>query len=74
MTGQADNVGFLATESGVKQFQPWLGESFVLQCRRFFSELRSTTHTNRLDLFKAGTCSLGPINTVPQRVIRLSEP
>jgi hypothetical protein len=48
MTGNEDNVGFLATESGVKQFQPCLGGSFVLQCRRFFPELRSTTHTSSL--------------------------
>jgi hypothetical protein len=31
MTGQEDNVGFLATESGVKQFQPCLGGCFVLK-------------------------------------------
>ena len=31
MTAKADNVGFLATESGVKQFQPCLGGSFVLK-------------------------------------------
>jgi len=31
MTGQDDNVGFLATESGVKRFQPCLGGSFVLK-------------------------------------------
>lgn len=31
MTGQADNVGFLATESGVKQFQLSLGECFVVK-------------------------------------------
>ena len=40
MTGQDDNGGFLATESGVKQFQPWLGNSFALECRLFFPELR----------------------------------
>jgi hypothetical protein len=48
MTGIEDNVGFLATESGVKQFQPCLGGSFVRQCRRFFPELKSTTHTSSL--------------------------
>ena len=31
MTGQAGNVGFLATESGVKQFQLSLGGCFVLK-------------------------------------------
>jgi hypothetical protein len=31
MTGQADNVGFLATESGVQQFQLSLGGCFVLK-------------------------------------------
>src|ERR1035441_2189762 len=40
MTGQAGNVGFLATGSGVKQFQLSLGGCSVLQCRRFFPELR----------------------------------
>jgi hypothetical protein len=37
MTGKEDNVGFLATESGLKQFQPCFGGSFVLKCRRFFT-------------------------------------
>jgi hypothetical protein len=31
MAAQADNVGFLATESGVEQFQPWLGGFSVLK-------------------------------------------
>ena len=31
MTGNVDNVGFLATESGVKQFQPCLWGCFVLK-------------------------------------------
>lgn len=31
MTAQEDNVGLRATESGVKQFQLWLGGSFVLE-------------------------------------------
>jgi hypothetical protein len=31
MTGQEDNVGFLATESGVEQFQLSLGGCFVLK-------------------------------------------
>ena len=31
MTGQDDNVGFLATGSGVKQFQLSLGGGFVLK-------------------------------------------
>jgi hypothetical protein len=35
MTGQEDNVGFLATGSGVKQFQLSLRGCFVLKCRRF---------------------------------------
>jgi hypothetical protein len=49
MTGQEHNVGFLATESGVKQFQPCLGESFVLRCRRFFPELRPLYYTTELE-------------------------
>jgi hypothetical protein len=48
MTGNEDNVGFLATESGVKKFQPWFGGCFVLKCRRLFPELRSTTHASSL--------------------------
>jgi hypothetical protein len=39
MTGQKVNVGFLATESGVQQFQLSLWGCFVLRCRRFFPEL-----------------------------------
>jgi hypothetical protein len=31
MTGKEDNVGFLATETGVKQFQPCLGGCFDLE-------------------------------------------
>ena len=46
MTGNEDNVGFLATESGVKQFQLSLWGCFIHKCRRFFPELRSTTHTS----------------------------
>jgi hypothetical protein len=46
MTGQADNVGFLATESGMEQLQLSLWGCFVLQCRRSFPELRSTTPTS----------------------------
>src|ERR1035441_6721633 len=48
MTGQADNVGFLATGSGVKQFQLSLGGWFVLQCRRFSAQLRSTKHISKM--------------------------
>jgi hypothetical protein len=48
MTGHEDNVGFLATGSGVQQFQLSLWGSFVLPCRRFFPDLRSTTHTSSL--------------------------
>jgi len=48
MTGKEDNVGFLVTGSGVKQFRLSSGGCFVLQCRRFFPELRSTTHTSSL--------------------------
>jgi hypothetical protein len=48
MTGNEDNVGFLATGSGVKQFQLSLRGSFVLPCRRFLPDLRSTTHTSSL--------------------------
>ena len=42
MTEKEDNVGFLATGSGVKQFQLSLGGCFVLQCRRL------TKHTSDL--------------------------
>jgi hypothetical protein len=45
MTGNEDNVGFLATGSGVKQFQLSLRGWFVLKARRFSPELRSTKHT-----------------------------
>jgi hypothetical protein len=31
MAGEEDNVGFLATGSGVREFQPWLGGCFVLK-------------------------------------------
>jgi hypothetical protein len=48
MTGKEDNVGFLATGSGVKQFQLSLWGWFVLECRRFSPELRSTKHTSNL--------------------------
>ena len=48
MAGNEDNVGFLATGSGVQQFQLSLWGSFVLPCRRFFPDLRSTTHTSSL--------------------------
>jgi hypothetical protein len=48
MTGNEDNVGFLATGSGVQQFQLSLWGSFVLPCRRLFPDLRSTTHTSSL--------------------------
>jgi hypothetical protein len=40
MRGQEDNGGFLATESGVKQFQLSLWGCFILRCHRFFPELR----------------------------------
>jgi hypothetical protein len=46
MTGNEDNVGFLATESGMEQLQLSLWGCFVLQCRRSFPELRSTTPTS----------------------------
>jgi hypothetical protein len=46
MTGKEDNVGFLATGSGVKQFQLSLWGCFVLQCRRFSAQLRITKHVN----------------------------
>jgi hypothetical protein len=45
MTGNEHNVGFLATGSGVKQFQLSLGGRFVLERRRFSTELRITKHT-----------------------------
>ena len=45
MTGNEDNVGFLATGSGVKQFQLSLGRWFVPRCRRFSQELSPTKHT-----------------------------
>src|ERR1035441_3040060 len=48
MTGNEDHVGFLATGSGAQQFQLSLWGSFVLPCRRFFPDLRSTTHTSSL--------------------------
>ena len=48
MAGNEDDVGFLATGSGVQQFQLSLWGSFVLPCRRFFPDLRSTTHTSSL--------------------------
>jgi hypothetical protein len=38
MTGQEHNVGFLATGSGVKQFELSLWGCFVLECRRFSTE------------------------------------
>ena len=44
MTGNEDNVGFLATGSGVQQFQLSSCGCFVLQRRRFSQELRSTQH------------------------------
>ena len=46
MTGNEDNVGFLATESGVKQFQLSLRGGFVLQCRRFSAQLKLPKHTS----------------------------
>jgi hypothetical protein len=48
MTGQDDNVGFLATESGVKQFQLSLGGCSALQCGRFSPESRLTKYTHNL--------------------------
>src|ERR1017187_6021033 len=48
MTGKEDNVGFLATGSGVKQFQLSLWECFVLQCRRFSAQLKLSKHTSNL--------------------------
>ena len=42
MTGQADNVGFLATGSGVQQIQLSLGGWFVLKCHSFSPKLMST--------------------------------
>jgi hypothetical protein len=38
MTGNEDSVGFLATGSGVAQFQLSLWGCFVLECRRFSTE------------------------------------
>src|ERR1039458_4547130 len=46
MTGNEDNVGFLATESVVKQFQLSLRGGFVLQCRRFSAQLKLPKHTS----------------------------
>ena len=48
MTGHEDNVGFVATGSGVKQFQLSLGECFVLQCRRLSTQLKLSRHTSNL--------------------------
>jgi hypothetical protein len=45
MTGKEDNVGFLATESGVQQFQLSLWGCAVLQCGRFCAQLRLSKHT-----------------------------
>jgi hypothetical protein len=44
MTGKEDNVGFLATGSGVKQFQLSLGGWCVLRYHPFTPELRFTKH------------------------------
>jgi hypothetical protein len=51
MTGQDDNVGYLATESGVKQFQLSSWGCFVLQYRRFSPESRLTKHTHTMKAF-----------------------
>ena len=48
MTGQMDNVGFLATGSRVKQFQLPLGGRFVLECSGTLSESRLKKPTEAL--------------------------
>jgi hypothetical protein len=48
MTGNEVNVGFLATGSGVQQFQLSLRGCSVLQRRRLSRELRSAKHTTNL--------------------------
>jgi|ERR1039458_2435447 hypothetical protein len=46
MTGKVDNVGFLATGTGVEGFQPSLRGCFVIHCRRLSAQLRLTKHAN----------------------------
>jgi hypothetical protein len=45
MAGNEDNVGFLATGSGVQQFQLSLWGWFVFQCRRLSAQLKLTKRT-----------------------------
>jgi hypothetical protein len=74
MTGNKDNVGFLATGSGVQQFQLSLGGWFVLKCRRFSAQLRLTKHTSNLRLrllSNSNQAHFGPQDT-PPRLDRLS--
>ena len=74
MTEQEDNVGFLATGRGVKQFQLSLGGSFVLECRRFSAQLKLSKHTSNLRLrllSNSNQAHFGPQNT-PLRLDRLS--
>jgi hypothetical protein len=48
MAGEEHNVGFLATESEVQQFQLSLWGCLVLHCRRFSPGLRLTKHANKM--------------------------
>jgi hypothetical protein len=48
MTGNEDHVGFLASGSGLQQFQLSSGGWFILQCRRFSARLKLTNHTSNL--------------------------
>ena len=72
MTGNEDNVGFLATGSGVQQFQLSLGGCFALQCRRFSAQLKLSRHTNNLRLLSnSNQAHFGPQDT-PVRLDRLN--
>jgi hypothetical protein len=63
MTGKVDNVGFLATGSGVKQFQLSLGRWLVPRCRRLSQELRLTKHTTNLLTSAAVQTKTGAFNS-----------
>jgi hypothetical protein len=54
MTGNEDNVGFLATGSGVEKFQLSLRGWFVFMCRRFFRQPTLTKNTTKLRASERG--------------------
>jgi hypothetical protein len=74
MTWNEDNVGLLATGSGVQQFQLSLRGCFVLQWRRFSAQLKLFKHTSNLRLqllSNSNQAHFGPQDT-PVRLDRLN--